>query len=247
MDPEYSHQYAELYRSHWWWRARETLILGRLRKLVPEEGWNRVLDVGCGDGLTLGRLAEFAKVVEGLEVDPTIVSPATSQRFRIHTGMLDDEFDPAGEYDLITMLDVLEHIQDPVAALQRCREMLAPGGMLLITVPAYRSLWTNHDEVNHHFTRYTRRTLSEVLRQSGLSCLESAYFFHWLVPPKLAVMAYERLFNARPLHTRIPASALNRGLELLSELEQRTVTRLRVIPGTSLLALASPVGDRTTS
>ena len=247
MDPEYSSQYATLYHSHWWWRAREALILDRLRKLVPEDGWDRVLDVGCGDGLTLGSLAQFAQEVEGLEVDPTIVSPPTLQRFRIHTGVLDDKFDPADRYDLITMLDVLEHIKDPVAALQRSRELLAPGGSVLITVPAFRALWTNHDDVNHHFTRYTRRTLSEVLQESGLTCLESSYFFQWLVAPKLAVRAYERLFDSRPSHTRIPAAALNRGLELLSRFEQRTVSRLRVIPGTSLLALARPVKGPTRS
>lgn len=245
MDPEYSSQYAMLYHSHWWWRAREALILDFLRKLAPEGGWDRVLDVGCGDGLTLGPLAQFAQDVEGLEVDPSVLSQPIMQRFRIHTGVLDDEFDPEGRFDLITMLDVLEHIQDPVASLQRCRELLAPGGSVLITVPAFRTLWTNHDDVNHHFTRYTRRTLSEVLRQSGMNCLESSYFFQWLVAPKLAVRAYERFFDARPSYPRIPAAPLNRGLVLLSRLEQRTVSRLRVIPGTSLLALARPTEGHT--
>jgi SAM-dependent methyltransferase len=243
MDPEYSQQYAELYRSHWWWRAREELILRQLDALVPEEGWHRILDVGCGDGVTLGELAKFGKEVEGLEVDPAIVSPAIARQYRIHIGMLDEEFRPEGKFDLITMLDVLEHIQDPVAALSRCRDILAPGGSLLITVPAFESLWTHHDDVNHHYTRYTRRSLGEVLRKAGLTCTESCYFFHWLVLPKLAIRAYERLFRVRPSVTRIPAPAANRVLVKLCALEQKTLTKLRVIPGTSLLALARSTGD----
>jgi 2-polyprenyl-3-methyl-5-hydroxy-6-metoxy-1,4-benzoquinol methylase len=241
MDPEYSQQYAELYRSHWWWRAREVFILRNLDALVPTGGWNRILDVGCGDGLTLGILTRFGREVEGLEADPAIVSQATAQRFRIHIGMLDQEFAPEGRFDLITMFDVLEHIQDPVAALQRCREILAPGGSLLITVPAFRSLWTHHDDVNHHFTRYTRRSLTEVLQRAGLSSTMSRYFFHWLVLPKLAIRAHERLFKGRPSVTRIPSPAVNRGLTELCTLEQKTVTRLRIIPGTSLLTLASSI------
>jgi SAM-dependent methyltransferase len=157
--------------------------------------------------------------------------------------MLDEEFHPEGKFDLITMLDVLEHIQDPVAAVGQCRDILVPGGSLLITVPAFRSLWTHHDDVNHHYTRYTRRSLGEVLRKAGLTCTESCYFFHWLVLPKLAIRAYERLFRVRPSVTRIPAPAANRVLVKLCALEQKTLTRLRVIPGTSLLALARSTGD----
>ncbi len=245
MDAEYARQYAELYRSHWWWRARESLILRTLRNLAPSGGWDRILNVGCGDGLLLAELADLGREVEGLEVDTQILSPETTERFRIHLGVLDERFRPAESYDLITLLDVLEHIQDPIAALRQCRELLAPGGILLLTVPAFRSLWTHHDDTNHHFTRYTRRTLGRVLKDAGFTCTESGYFFHWLVPPKLAIRAYESLFTPPPTQPGIPAGAINRGLVLLSLLEQKTLTRFRLIPGTSLLAVARATADAT--
>lgn len=244
MDETYASQYAELYRSHWWWRAREALILRTLRSIAPSGGWDRILDVGCGDGLLLTELADLGRDVEGLEVDTQVLSPETTERFRIHSGMLDDSFRPAGSYDLVTLLDVLEHIEDPVSALRRCREILAPGGVLLLTVPAFRALWTQHDDTNHHFTRYTRRTLRRVLSEAGFACTESRYFFHWLVPPKLAVRAYEALLRPHPTRPRIPAGPINRGLILLSLLEQNTLTRFRLIPGTSLLAVARATSDQ---
>ena len=69
MDPEYSQQYAELYRSHWWWRAREGFILRQLDALAPDEGWSRILDVGCGDGRTARYIARSATSVIGLDPD----------------------------------------------------------------------------------------------------------------------------------------------------------------------------------
>lgn len=243
MDDSYAALYAELYRSHWWWRAREALILRMLRSIAPSGGWNRILDVGCGDGLLLDELADLGREVEGLESDAQVLSPESTERFRIHVGMLDHTFRPQESYDLVTLLDVLEHIEDPVAALRRCRQMLAPGGTLLLTVPAFRSLWTQHDDTNHHFTRYTGRRLRRVLREAGFACTESRYFFHWLVPPKLAVRAYEAVFKPHPTRPRIPAGPINRGLILLSLVEQQTLTRLRLIPGTSLLAVARASSD----
>lgn len=247
MDSEYARRYADLYRRHWWWRARETLIVKRLEVLKPDDGWRRALDIGCGDGLFLDRLADYADSVEGVEIDPSIVSEYARGRYPIHLGPLASMPSPAASYDLITMLDVLEHLEDPVQELARCRSLLVPDGTLLITVPALRSLWTRHDTTNRHFTRYTRRSLARVLRESGFRPLDSLYFFHWLVLPKLAIRAVEGLSMAAATPLAVPSHPINRGLEIVSILEQRTLSRFRVIPGSSILAVAQPLSAGTSA
>ena len=167
MRDDYLKRYRELYQQHWWWRAREKLILKTLRAQQPPGGWKRILDVGCGDGLLFDQLIPFGEV-EGVEPSAASVSEHGPHRSRIHICAFDENFQPGKEFTLILMLDVLEHLADPAAALRRALALLAPAGMLLVTVPAFKALWTNHDVVNEHVTRYTRRTFRELARQAGL-------------------------------------------------------------------------------
>ena len=93
MDREYAKRYRELYLNHWWWRAREELLVAELRRLHPAGGFGRILDVGCGDGLVFDRLAELGAVA-GVEPDTTMIDPASKHRHRIHAGPFDASFEP---------------------------------------------------------------------------------------------------------------------------------------------------------
>ena len=135
------------------------------------------------------------------------------------------------------MLDVLEHLPDTVAALQRVSELLEPDGMFIITVPAFLLLWTNHDEINHHFTRYTTARFALVAERAGLRVLEQNYFYHWTFPVKVAVRLYERVFNVKPKPARVPPKWINSGQYWLSRLEQKTLSRVPLPLGSSLLAV----------
>jgi len=234
MDAEYAREYRDLYERHWWWRAREALVLRTLRRLRAGRGPGRILDVGCGDGLFFGRLAELGEV-EGLEADPSLLSADSPHRARITVAPFDEGFQPGHRYALVLMLDVLEHLPDAEGALRHARSLLEPDGRLVVTVPAFQWLWTHHDELNRHYVRYTRATLAEVARRAGLRMEESRYFFHWTVPGKLAVRAKERLLGPGGPE-RVPAAPVNRALYLLSRAEQA----IRLPFGTSLLAVLAP-------
>jgi len=234
MDAEYARHYRDLYERHWWWRAREALVLRTIRRLRAGRGPGRILDVGSGDGLLFERLAELGEV-EGIEPDASLLGPGSPHRARITVAPFDERFRPGHRYALVLMLDVLEHLPDAVGALRHARSLLEPDGRLLVTVPAFQWLWTHHDELNRHYLRYTRATLREAAEEAGLRMEESRYFFHWTVPGKLAVRAKERVLGPGGPE-RVPAAPVNRALYLLSRAEQA----LRLPFGTSLLAVLAP-------
>jgi SAM-dependent methyltransferase len=242
MHPEYATRYGDLYERHWWWRAREQVILDALARYRPAGGWGAALDVGCGDGLFFDRLGELAREVEGVEPDAGLVSEAGPYRSRIHLGPFDRTFRPGKRYSLIVMLDVLEHLPAPAEALGLARELLEPGGALLVTVPALRALWTHHDDLNHHLTRYTRRELEGLLAQGGFEIRELRYFFYWTAPAKLLVRLAERGLRLPARPAGVPPGPINRALYLLSRLEERTLGRIGLPFGSSLIAMATVKG-----
>lgn len=244
MQADYARNYRNLWQRHWWWRAREAYLLERLKGLHRRAGsprW-RLLDVGCGDGLFFERLQRFG-TVEGLEPDGSLV---TDPRWsgRITVAALDDPgFDPGPTYDVVLMLDVLEHIGDDLGALRAVRAALKPDGAAILTVPALPWLWSRHDEVNEHHRRYTRRWLGRLLRVAGFEVETLRYFFAWTVPPLLLrrwLAPARGKGLAADYAVAVPPAPLNRALGALSRVEQG-VGRVVTWPvGSSLLAVARP-------
>lgn len=234
MDERYIARYPELYERHWWWRARERSILDALRRSAPAGRWQRILDVGCGDGLFFDRLAELGEV-EG--VDPA-ADPNGRWASRIHVGAFDASFDRGQRYSLILFLDVLEHFDRPEEALHTAAGLLEEGGSILITVPAFPQLWTRHDELNQHRMRYTKRTLGTLLTSAGFELSDAQYLFQMLAAAKLMLRGWERAVTAEPALPRVPAAPINLGLALACEWEARVLAPLRLPFGSSLLAVA---------
>lgn len=206
MDPEYGRLYRRLYEEHWWWRAREAAIVDVLRRLSPPGGWTRILDIGCGDGLFFPRLAEFAPVVEGIE--PSAERVADDPRIFIRP--FDATFQPLAPYGLIVMLDVLEHLDRPAEALSHALSLLEPAGTMVITVPAFMSVWTSHDVMNEHKTRYTKSSFRALASQVGFRVDRADYFFHWTFPIRYAQHLMESLVqrDSSPLPS-IPPKPIN--------------------------------------
>ena len=235
MDPKYAEHYGELFEKHWWWRARAKLIVETLRGLRSSSRWGRILDVGCGDGLFFPQLREFGTVVEGIEPASQLGKNAGTNH--IYVCPFDQNFRPPHKYSVILMLDVLEHLADPIGALRYARELLEPNGILLITVPAFMTLWTNHDLLNHHFTRYTKAGLRQLTESAELRITEARYFFYWMYAAKLLVRAVERISQSNPEVPHVPSGWINRSLYLVSRMEQKILGKLPIPIGSSLIAV----------
>jgi SAM-dependent methyltransferase len=221
LEAEYVRAYPQLYRYHWWWRAREEFVIGILREHLARAGQHRILDIGCGGGLFFERLSRFGQV-EGVEIDTTMKTGVEEIDSRIHWGPL-ETLPPDRRYTVVLLLDVLEHLSDPVSTLEYASRLLVPGGIVIATVPAFPMLWTKHDDINHHLTRYTKRSFQRLASSAGLSTARLGYFFHWTFPAKLVLRAWEQLGSrssaAAKLPT-VPSKPVNRALYLLSRFEQ---------------------------
>ena len=136
-------------------------------------------------------------------------------------------------FDLAVSLDVIEHLDDDLAALQELRRVVAPGGALLVTVPAYGWLWSGHDELNHHRRRYTRRSLRQVAERAGWRQVRATYFNSLLLPVAIALRVLDR-FNRKTTESSldlwVPPEPFNWLLERPLAIEASVIGRGGRIP-----------------
>jgi SAM-dependent methyltransferase len=234
LDAAYGQIYEDLYHRHWWFRVRECILLDVIRGLeLPSPA--EILDVGCGNGLFFGKLGSFGSV-SGIEIDSSLVPQDSPHRGRIFDKPLGDPCYEPLRFDLITALDVIEHIEDDHAAVDAMLAMLRPGGKLVITVPASMLLWDRHDEINRHYRRYSSADLRKLLAGKG-KLLEFHHLFHALFLPKLAIRTVNRLFHRETAQHAIPPAPINAFLTTAGWMEYRTLRVLRIPFGTSLMAV----------
>jgi len=207
---------------------------------LPEPA--RILDAGCGSGRNMVELARLGTVT-GVELSEASVALARERDVGevIAGSVLEMPF-ADDSFDLAVSLDVIEHLEDDLGALRELRRTVAPGGALLVTVPAYQWLWSGHDEINHHHRRYTRRTLQRVAEQAGWSQLRTTYFNSLLLPVAIVLRVLERVNRAKTTETSldlwIPPEPVNWLLERPLTLEAALIARGGRIPaGLSLLAV----------
>jgi len=240
MDDRLIDQMERVQREHFWFRARAEIVLALLEpRLAPGM---RVLDAGCGTGLLLSRLPAGVALA-GLDASERALEHARhrldARRADLRRGALpaDPAFPPAS-FDWILLTDVLEHLDDDSASLAVLRGLLKPGGRLLLTVPAFRWLWTKHDEEHGHRRRYVRRELAARLAGAGLAVEKLTYYNALLLPLVLAARWAKRLTGRDGDDMETPAPAVNALLHRIFALERRWLRRRGFPAGVSLLAIA---------
>lgn len=241
MDPRYGERYRALYEGHWWWRAREEVVARELDRVRPPSGWSHALDVGCGDGLLFRRLGGYAAHVEGVEPDEGLVTGARRDGGTIHVRPFDDTFRPDHRYGLVLFLDVLEHLADAAGAVAHAASLMEEDGVILVTVPAFRHLWTTHDVLNRHVTRYTRGELRALLAPH-FQVERIRYFFRWVHAAKLAQRAMEAVRKPEPASPSIPPPPLNGMMYAMSRVEEAALRWSNLPVGSSLIAVGRKRG-----
>ncbi len=231
---------AELDSRHWWYRARRK-VLARVieRKARPPAG-ARILENGCGTGHNLDMLGRFG-TVDALEMDDAAREVASARLGRPAKMAMLPELGGVqrGAYDLVALLDVLEHVDEDKASLVSIAGSLKPGGRILLTVPAHPWMWSAHDVVNHHKRRYTKKGFRETIEGAGLKVEMLSYFNTLLFPLAAAARLAGRLTGKEDSDDRLPPAPVNKAFEFLFGLERYAVGRVPFPPGVSLVAIAS--------
>jgi SAM-dependent methyltransferase len=239
MDQQIYRQMRELEDQHWWFVGRRKIVGQILTSLdLPVQA--RILDAGCGTGGNLQLLSTFGNVT-GVELDDGAAALARERHVAtVLKGSLPDGMPFSGErFDLIVLLDVLEHIADDHASLRTLSDLLAPGGYLVLTVPAFPSLWSRHDEDHHHRRRYRAAGLRDLIRDSGLQLSYLSYFNSLLFPLIAAMRLAHKIFPAQEVghDVSLPGPVVNGMLQSLFSSERRWIGKLKMPFGVSLLAV----------
>ncbi|HEX8642468.1 MAG TPA: class I SAM-dependent methyltransferase [Allosphingosinicella sp.] len=231
---------AELDSRHWWYRARRKVLARLIETKAKPPAHARILEIGCGTGHNLDMLGRFG-TVDAVEMDDAARGVATARLGRpARMATLPAlEGVERGAYDLVALLDVLEHVEEDLASLVSISERLKPGGRILLTVPAHPWMWSAHDVVNHHKRRYTKRGLRETIEAAGLKVELLSYFNSLLFPLAAAARLAGRVTGKEDSDDKLPPAPLNAAFEFLFSLERYAVGRLPFPPGVSLVAVAS--------
>lgn len=240
MHPEAYTGMAATEASHWWFAGRRAILTSILSDLqLPKNA--QILEIGAGTGGNLDMLAQFGQVY-AIEMDSAareIATAKTGGRFDIQAGSCPHDLPFTGrKFDLICLFDVLEHIEQDTETLTVLKRQLAPGGRLLLTVPAYQWMWSSHDVFLHHKRRYSAAELQEKACSSGLKTDRISYFNTLLFPLAVSARLVDRLSGATSASgTTIPPRPANRALRQLFAAE-RFLLRIGNLPfGVSLLGI----------
>ncbi len=237
MDPAYVAAHIEVSRCHWWFRARLAILVACLRHALPRRPL-RLLELGCGTGDVLAALEEFGEAV-GMEAPPALAAVARRRGLDVRDGRLpSDLVVPEGWADVVLLLDVIEHLDDDLAALGAARRALASGGTLVVTVPAYAWLWSVHDVVLGHRRRYTSTGLARLAARAGFGVERMTYFNTVLFPVLVARRLWKRLRGETRHDLEDTPPLLNAWLERAFALERHVLTRAALPFGASLLMIA---------
>lgn len=228
---------------YWWHVGRRAIIERWMERAFGPTGSLDILDVGCGSGRNLQLLDRWgrARGVEpsGPGLDACRAAGLGSDR--VMQGGADRLPVPDSSFDLVTAFDVLEHLDDDAAGLAEARRVLRPAGHLLVTVPAYRFLWSVHDEALGHRRRYVASELHSALNRAGFVVVHRSYAISAPLP---AILAYRVAQGLRPSggergasYVDVPPWAHHLLVGAL-KLEARWMQHLSLPIGASIVALA---------
>ncbi len=248
MEPTEYRRLREEERDYWWHVGRRAMLAAMLRRGVPPDAARRGLDIGCGTGANFGLLAPYGRFfgteivreacADGPEIPPRPVVLARGEQLPFADGSL----------GLCTMFDVLEHVAAEDRLLRDVHRVLQPGGKLLISVPAYAFLWSDHDVSLHHHRRYVRGMLRDSLVRNGFRPERITYAMASILLPVAVVRWASRLRPRRgaprSTYVRTP-EPLNSWLAAVLRAEAAWLRRADLPFGTSVMALAErPSAER---
>ncbi|MFY9462914.1 MAG: class I SAM-dependent methyltransferase [Candidatus Sungiibacteriota bacterium] len=235
----------ELETVYWWFVGRRIILADTIQRHIasPVE---QAFDIGCGTGGNLPILSRFSKAVIGLDTSPQALDYCRSRGWSSVELIQKDgilRFADATA-DLVTMLDILEHVADERPLLAEIRRILRPDGLLIVTVPAFQFLWSEHDAALHHYRRYTKQHIIRLLADQGFEIISASYVITFSFPLIVLYRVLKGALNffstntAKTSYVRLP-DILNTFFIRILAWESKLLAYITFPFGTSVLVVAT--------
>ena len=238
MERKVYEQMAQLDQRHWWFTARRRILAELIERVARPPKDARILELGAGTGHNLAMLSRFG-TVEASELD-SVARKLASERLgrEVKEAALPDlSMFPADSYDLIALLDVLEHVPDDKGSLAAILQRLKPGGAMLLTVPANPWMWSAHDVAHHHHRRYRKSEIEKLARDAGFKIELLSPFNSLLFLPIAAVRLLGKMTGKDDSDDAMPGALVNKTLDTVFGLERSLIGRVPMPFGVSLVAV----------
>jgi SAM-dependent methyltransferase len=215
-----------------------------IERIVQPKTPARILEIGCGTGHNLTMLGRFGDL-HACELDDRARDIASARLGRpvVEAKLPQLSGFAPRTYDLIALLDVLEHVSDDEDSLKSIRRLLKPDGMLLLTVPANPWMWSAHDVAHHHFRRYSKRQLSQLFDRAGLTPVVHSHFNSLLFPLIALARLVGKLRGRESTDDVLPSPFVNAALQFVFGMEAKLIGRVPMPFGVSLIAVLRPRAD----
>lgn len=238
--------YEEMYRleeSYWWHVAKRRLVQSMVKQYLPSGSGRVALDVGCGTGKLLKEMKQWKRWQRVIGMDGADealkyclergITDCIKANFESKLPLADDSV------DLITSLDVVEHVKKDQQLLREFSRVLKPGGLVIVTVPAHQWLWTYWDDILGHKRRYTTDEMKDRFIKAKLEIIKVSYFYSYLLPIALVFRYVKRVFpglKGRSDFVRLP-EVINKLLLWLSRIETEVVSKQQIPTGLSVVCV----------
>lgn len=245
---EYSFMF-EMENTHWWFISRNGFVMHLIKSM--DKSFPAILDAGSGTGVNLSSLSKLGDAF-GLDISNQAIQFCRKRNLKkLVRGLLEQIGFKTGTFDLIICLDVLEHTVDPLRTLGELKRTLRDDGKMIITVPAFRFLWSQHDEALSHLRRYTKEQLQLELQEAGMRIEKTGYFFFAsffvVAPVRILRKFLPKEFVSKSDTTTLPPRLLNEFLIKLFSLEIKSIDNFALPFGTTLYAVVSKKHEKKQS
>jgi len=226
---------------NWWFVGRRDIVSHFIMKYFKINSNLKILDVGCGAGKTTNY---FNKIGDTYGIDRSYTGVIHCNKIKVKIVQADLNYPPfaTNTFDIITLLDVLEHVENDLEVLKKLKPLLKQNGKLIITVPAYQLLWTEHDVALSHFRRYTTKTLENILKRADFQISRTSYFIMILLPIIFLykiLLKFKKSKNKPQSHSHQFPEIINATLQKIILFESKLLKKINLSFGASVICVAS--------
>jgi len=227
-----------LEKKHWWHISKRKYVLNIIKQNIDKKN-PKILDIGCGTGQNIKELSKIGDVW-GIDNSKEAIKYCKLKNIdHVKLGSSEKTGFSESFFDVITLLDVLEHVEEDTT-LEEIKKVLKKDGFLIITVPAFKFLWSKWDEVLHHKRRYTKKSLIKALEKNGFKTVKINYLYSYLFLPVLLIRPLKSLSKSKSYSSdfKINSNFVNRTSLIITNIERYLSDFVTIPFGTSIICLA---------